>query len=55
MRRLYILFALSFFMSFAAYAEEPALQTAAKQAYVIDFDTGAVLYEKDADARMPTA
>ncbi|MGB3213955.1 MAG: D-alanyl-D-alanine carboxypeptidase family protein [Alphaproteobacteria bacterium] len=42
-------------MSFAAYAEEPALQTAAKQAYVIDFDTGAVLYEKDADARMPTA
>ncbi len=55
MRRLYILFALSFFMSFSAYAEEPALQTEAKQAYVIDFDTGAVLYEKDADARMPTA
>ncbi len=55
MRRLYFLFALSFFMSFAVYAEKPALQTAAKQAYVIDFDTGAVLYEKDADARMPTA
>ncbi|MCB1682361.1 MAG: D-alanyl-D-alanine carboxypeptidase [Rhodospirillales bacterium] len=43
------------FLSSASYADEPALQTAAKQAYVIDYDTGAVLYEKDADTRMPTA
>ncbi|MCL4677136.1 MAG: D-alanyl-D-alanine carboxypeptidase [Alphaproteobacteria bacterium] len=31
------------------------LRTTAKQAIAIDFDTGAVLYEKDADLRMPTA
>lgn len=29
--------------------------TAAKQAIVVDYDTGAVLYEKEADMRMPTS
>ncbi len=31
------------------------IQTSAKQAIVIDYDTGAVLYEKNADERMPTS
>ena len=30
-------------------------QTTAKQAIIMDYDTGMVLMEKDADARMPTA
>lgn len=42
-----------------AQAQDEAAQgdglTAAKQAYVIDFDTGAVLLEKSAASRMPTA
>lgn len=35
--------------------EEPAIATAAKQAIVVDYDTGMVLMEKNADARMPTS
>lgn len=39
-----------------AFAQEvSAAQTSAKQAVVLDFDTGAVLYEKDPDLKMPTA
>ncbi len=38
-----------------AYAAESILQTSAKQAIVIDFETGMVLFEKNADERMPTS
>lgn len=34
---------------------ESSLQTAAKQAIVIDYDTGNILFSKNADARMPTS
>ncbi len=55
MKKFCLFFTVAFCLAFSAYAEEPALQTAAKQAYVIDFDTGAVLYDKDSNKRMPTA
>lgn len=32
-----------------------ALETAAKQAMIVDYDTGTVLFEKNADDRMPTS
>ncbi|GJL84773.1 MAG: D-alanyl-D-alanine carboxypeptidase [Micavibrio sp.] len=34
---------------------QPAQQTAAKQAIMIDFETGMVLFEKNADKKMPTS
>ncbi len=34
---------------------EPAGPTIAREAYMIDFDTGAVLMDKNGDARMPTS
>ena len=34
---------------------EAMLETPAKQAIIIDYDTGTVLYEKNADERMPTS
>jgi D-alanyl-D-alanine carboxypeptidase (penicillin-binding protein 5/6) len=34
---------------------EPLIQTSAKQAIVIDYDTGTVLLEKNADEQMPTS
>lgn len=40
-------------LPFVAHAEN--FQTTARQAIVIDANTGTVLYEKDADKRMPTA
>lgn len=55
MKNLFLLLLVLITFTSTAFAEEPALQTAAKQAYVMDFDTGAVLYEKDADTQMPTA
>jgi len=39
----------------AAQAAPPTIDTTAKTAIVIDFDTGAVLYDKNADERMPPA
>lgn len=48
----FTLFALAF-LAFSPAAH--ALEVNAKQAYVIDFDTGQVLYEKNAHDRMPTA
>ncbi|MCB9973598.1 MAG: D-alanyl-D-alanine carboxypeptidase [Rhodospirillales bacterium] len=53
---LYFLTGIVFFslsLSFPALAQEP--ETAAKQAYIVDFDTGAVLYEKNAHEPMPTS
>src|SRR5689334_22865706 len=39
----------------AAAATAPQFDTPAKYAYLIDLSSGAVLYEKNADARMPPA
>ncbi len=36
-------------------AEVTAPETAAKQAYIVDFDTGTVLYDKNGNERMPTS
>ncbi len=52
---LYIIFAVLvglFYMQAQAFA---AFETKAKAAIVVDFETGAVLLEKNADERMPTA
>lgn len=38
-----------------SWAEEDGIQTTAKQAYIIDYDTGVVLYEKNADEQTPTS
>lgn len=38
-----------------ARAMEPPLETIAKQAFMMDFDTGAVLLDKNASERMPTS
>ncbi len=42
-----------FFALFAVPAH--AMETLAKQAYIIDYETGQVLYEKNANERMPTS
>ncbi|MDD2761876.1 MAG: D-alanyl-D-alanine carboxypeptidase [Methylomonas sp.] len=43
-------------MSSPVYAQEVVKpETSAKQAYVVDFDTGAVLYDKNGTERMPTS
>jgi D-alanyl-D-alanine carboxypeptidase (penicillin-binding protein 5/6) len=34
---------------------DPLIQTAAKQAIIVDYDTGTVLLEKNADEKMPTS
>ena len=39
----------------AALAAPPTIDTSARTAIVLDFDTGAVLYDKGADARIPPA
>ncbi|HYL48995.1 MAG TPA: D-alanyl-D-alanine carboxypeptidase family protein [Stellaceae bacterium] len=39
----------------AAHAAMPTIDTAARDAYVIDFNTGAVLLDKNGDARIPPA
>lgn len=38
-----------------AQAQTPALETVAKQAYILDMETGQILFDKDANKRMPTA
>ncbi len=47
-------FVVSIFLSFVMFVAAPALaqDTTAKQAIVIDYDTGFVLYEKNADEKM---
>jgi D-alanyl-D-alanine carboxypeptidase (penicillin-binding protein 5/6) len=44
-----------FIVLLAAPAAAATIETAAKQAIVIDYDTGTVLLEKNADERMPTS
>ena len=39
-------------MSGTAHSEPPTFQTPAQQAILMDFDTGAVIYEKNADSQM---
>ena len=39
----------------SATSPAPAFDTSAKQAFLIDFDTNQVLFEKDADVLMPPA
>lgn len=46
------LLALSLLIAGTAQAAPPTFQTTAKQAILIDFDTGAILYEKNADTTM---
>lgn len=41
------------FLIFAPYAS--ALETSAREAVLVDYDTGAILYQKDADKPMPPA
>ena len=38
-----------------AWAAPPTIDTSARNAYIVDFDTGAVLLDKGADQRMPPA
>lgn len=52
--RFNILFFLALVCSFPALAQIQ-IDTPAKQAYMIDYDTGAVLFEKNANERMPTS
>ncbi len=46
---------LSLFILCALAAPARAIETSAKQAFVIDYDTGVVLLEKNPDERMPTS
>ena len=38
-----------------AQAQETSIETAAEQAIIVDYQTGAILFEKNADQRMPTS
>ena len=51
--RLYLFFAIAIFITPTMAADD--FQTVAKQAIVLDVNSGQILYEKDADTRMPTA
>lgn len=53
-RTVLILFFLLFAFAPAALAES-VLQTTAKQAIILDYQTGTVLFEKNADEKMPTS
>ncbi len=48
-------FAAVLFCALPAAAQEPLIQTIAREAIVLDADTGTVLLEKNADQRMPTS
>lgn len=50
------LFLFAFFScAFSPDSQAQGIETKARQAILLDYDTGAVLFEKDADARMPTS
>jgi serine-type D-Ala-D-Ala carboxypeptidase (penicillin-binding protein 5/6) len=53
-RIIFALFVLALFFAAHAWAD-PAIQTTAKQAFAIDYETGRILLEKNADERMPTS
>ncbi len=54
MRFLFYLLCFTLILPATAFAQS-ALETEAKQAIIIDFETGSVIYEKNADERMPTS
>jgi D-alanyl-D-alanine carboxypeptidase (penicillin-binding protein 5/6) len=45
---------IALFSALPALAQTP-METVAKQAYIVDFETGQVLFDKNGDERMPTA
>src|SRR3954468_24532840 len=55
MRKLLIAGALASVVTIPAIAAAPPFETSARYAYLIDLSSGAVLYSKDADVRMPPA
>ncbi len=63
MKKIWLALILSLVVSFSAYAQEETasltgvspLETSAKQAVIVEALTGAVLYAKDAEAKMPTS
>lgn len=54
MKKIFLAISALLLLSSPAWALEPPA-TLATQAYAMDFDTGATLYEKDADVKMPTS
>jgi D-alanyl-D-alanine carboxypeptidase (penicillin-binding protein 5/6) len=46
---------LTLFISAPAFAQSVPLETVAKQAYIIDAETGQVLFDKNGDEKMPTS
>lgn len=55
MTRFFVLFSFVFFIAPFSVAAESLINTRASNAIVIDFETGAVLFEKNADQKMPTS
>jgi D-alanyl-D-alanine carboxypeptidase (penicillin-binding protein 5/6) len=55
MRKALIFFSLSAFLATPAWASAPPFDTPARVAYMVDLSSGAVLYAKAADERMPPA
>ncbi len=55
MKHLFTFFLILCFASPALAATETSMDSPAKQAIVVDYNTGTVLYEKNADERMPTS
>src|SRR4051794_1896570 len=55
MRKLLIAGALASVVTIPAIAAAPPFETSARVAYMIDLSSGATLYAKDADVRMPPA
>lgn len=53
--RFLALFAFVFLILTPAHAQNADINTVAKQAYIIDYETGQVLLDKDGDKRMPTS
>src|SRR5690349_21959322 len=54
-RTIFLATAASLLLASAAPAAAPQFETPARYAFLIDLSSGAVLYEKNADARMPPA
>ena len=46
---------MALFLFTPAQAQETSIETAAEQAIIVDYQTGAILFEKNADQRMPTS
>lgn len=53
--RFVALFSVFVMLSLSPVVAQGAVETAAKQAIIVDYDTGTVLMAKNADARMPTS